>query len=556
MGATSLHGVAARSPELAASVLSFPDAALYQNIFALQQDGKMTQADALIEKLGERELMGHVLYQRYMHPDYKTNYTELKSWLDLYGDHPEADKVYMLASKRKPSGSGTDLKKPVFVPMIQVHTTVPVQKVYASGLKRSPAKKSEVRAFQKQVTTLATSSKVDAAVKMLEKKSGSGLLDQVEYDELQARIAAAALYSGRYERAYGLARVSWKRSGDDVPMAGWVAGLSAWRKGHYRAAAEYFESAANSPYAGESLAAGSAYWAGRAMNEIGDRRYSDFQKKAAAYPRTFYGLIATTALGQDFDFNWAVPDFNKKYYQILADIPAGRRALALSVAGQTQLAEAELIRIGQDDLEVRDALMAFAAERGLPVLAMRLGGGDAESYTKSSVVPNGGYTIDPALIHAIARQESRFNPNAKSSKGATGLMQIMPGTASAMAGKNKYSLKDPKSNLELGQLYLTHLLDNKNVKGDLVSLLVAYNAGPGTLARWKAEQGEVIDPLLFIETIPYAETRVYVKKVLTNYWMYSLREQSRVDSLDAMAKGAPAVYEAPATVSYETAMRF
>jgi soluble lytic murein transglycosylase len=114
----------------------------------------------------------------------------------------------------------------------------------------------------------------------------------------------------------------------------------------------------------------------------------------------------------------------------------------------------------------------------------------------------------------------------------------MPNTAKRIASKKERGeLNNPEVNLELGQRYLENLLEQKHVNGDLFLLLIAYNAGPGNLAKWKKEMPEIDDPLLFIESIPLAETRNYVEHVLSNYWIYRLREDLPTPTLDAVASG-------------------
>jgi soluble lytic murein transglycosylase-like protein len=157
--------------------------------------------------------------------------------------------------------------------------------------------------------------------------------------------------------------------------------------------------------------------------------------------------------------------------------------------------------------------------------------------------PNQGFRIDRALMHAIIRQESRFNAGAENkSSGATGLMQIMPTTANHVADTDIFTDKEGKNllktaevNLDLGQQYVEELLNNQLVGQDLLSLAIAYNAGPGTLSRWKSERPEIDDPLLFIETIPYAETRTYVERVLCNYWIYRMKFDQSNESMMALA---------------------
>ena len=170
------------------------------------------------------------------------------------------------------------------------------------------------------------------------------------------------------------------------------------------------------------------------------------------------------------------------------------------------------------------------------------------------------YGIDPALVHAIVMQESRFNPAARSSVGARGLMQIMPATATYIAKQSGLrpvslsALSTPEVNLDLGQRYIDYLLKHGAVDGDLMSLLIAYNGGPGNLRRWRRGLAGVDDPLLFIESLPSAQTRDYVRRVMGNYWAYRSKQGRKLPTLAALARGKALSYkEAIADLPYRLA---
>jgi soluble lytic murein transglycosylase len=152
------------------------------------------------------------------------------------------------------------------------------------------------------------------------------------------------------------------------------------------------------------------------------------------------------------------------------------------------------------------------------------------------------------LVYALIRQESGFNPKAKSPDGARGLMQLMPRTASFMARDRAYrrskrrKLFDPGINLELGQRYITHLLRHSIVQGNLFRLTAAYNGGPGNLNKWQRKMDYGDDPLLFIESLPSKETRLFIERVLTNLWIYRMRLGQEAPSLDGLAAGRWPLY--------------
>lgn len=138
--------------------------------------------------------------------------------------------------------------------------------------------------------------------------------------------------------------------------------------------------------------------------------------------------------------------------------------------------------------------------------------------------------VDPALVHALSRQESEFNAAAKSPVGASGLMQLMPGTAKAVAKAYKVKfqptqLTDPTYNVQLGEAHLRGLIDSYS--GSYFLALAAYNAGGGRVQEWMKAFGDPrnpnVDPIDWIERIPFTETRDYVKKIMETLQLYRSR---------------------------------
>jgi soluble lytic murein transglycosylase-like protein len=520
--------------------MSEKNAESYREIFSAQTKGDIEKANEMFSSLTDYRLRGHVLYQRYLQPTaYTSSYDELSGWLDMYADHPRASKIYRLALARMPSGAKYPLRKPASTQGINgfLESKDDRSDSYISPRKRNNAQKKEVARIIRAVRRNVDRGAPTNAWKTLSADNAQKLLDLAEIDILRGYIAYGYLHAGLLDKAYTHAQAAVARSGNKVFMAGWVAGLISWRRGDYTTAAKYFEAAATSPYASGWTLSAAAYWASRAHMRTGNHRsVSYWLQKAADWPRTFYGLIATRALGRKYPFNWDIPDFTPDHQKVLESHPAAQRAMLLLQAGQVQLAEAELRQISADYTgEVETALLAYASHEGLPSFAMKLAnaiphprGGfyDAALYPIVPWKPKEGYKVDLALLHAIIRQESRFDPGAESRSGATGLMQLMPSTASYVAGSRKYKsrdgryrLKDPLVNIEIGQNYIEALLGQNNVNRDLFALAIAYNAGPGNLAKWKNKLSQIQDPLLFVESIPVAQTRVYVERVLANYWI-------------------------------------
>lgn len=555
--------------------ISKGQAEIYERIFAFQSQGQMTKADKEIRNLRDERLLGHVLYQRYMHPTaYRTSFEELKYWLDLYADHPGADRIYKLALSRKPADFTGDINEPVKLGGIGIvrEPTVDRAKRYRSDtVTRNAAQRREVRKLKSALYRNIRKGAPTYALKVLNTYAGAKYLDKHEKNILKSHIVAGYFYAGKRDKAYAIAGEIMKVSGEEAPRAAWIAGLISWKNGDYEKAAGYFAISAGSEYSSGWSSAASAFWAARSNMRAGNVKHvSKWLHVAYSHPRTFYGLLAARALGKDYQFNWKIPTFTRDYFKLLNSTPQGRRALALVSAGQNHLAEGELSRIDLDkDKKLYTALLAYADFAALPSLAYKVGSYlsdagrnnfyDTALYPTGPWEPTSGYQIDPALIHAIMRQESRFDPYAGNASGATGLMQIMPSTASYITGKNyegadRHKLLSPQVNLDIGQLYIKRMVNNRLVGGDIIKLLIAYNAGPGNLLKWQREIGEGVDPLLFIEMIPVGETRGYVEHVLSNYWIYRLRDNKRTESLDVLAQGQwPSYLELRATEEYKIA---
>jgi len=162
--------------------------------------------------------------------------------------------------------------------------------------------------------------------------------------------------------------------------------------------------------------------------------------------------------------------------------------------------------------------------------------------------PQKGFTLHPELLYAFMHQESMFNEKAKSHKGAMGLMQILPSTAKFISSNkrvkqnNENILKIPEINIEVGQEYIEYLLQLESVENNLIYLTAAYNGGPGNLKKWQEKINYLDDPLFFMESIPSRETRWFIEKVLTKYWIYLDKNGMEPKSLYLLANGKNPIY--------------
>ncbi|GAB4570591.1 MAG: lytic transglycosylase domain-containing protein [Rhodothalassiaceae bacterium] len=536
------------------ALLSIEDRDLYRRIFDLQEKGEMKAADRLIARLEDPILMGHVLYQRYMHPSaWRSRYAELRDWLAHYGDHPGAERVYRLARKRQ--GNAAAPKRPM--PLRYVGT----MKAAAVARPQAPSRDAEGRrrfaAFETRFQKELRRGRIDRAEKRYWALETAGLLAPHEHAEALGRLAHAWYLAGDDEKALALGAMGSEQAPLFADSANWYGGLAAFRLGHCDMAETLFGHLSQAPGAGAWLRAAGGFWAGRAAMRCGrPGAVSDHLRRAADEQDTFYGLIAARLLGIDLVHDWSLPTFGPDDASAMLAIDGARRAIALHEIGMDSLADAELrLLLGHIDKTGWPALAALAAWLNLPGSQLRIAEAleDADmpmalGFPLPDWEPDGGFTVDRALLFAFIRQESRFATGARSRVGASGLMQVMPATASFISGDRslrsaRSRLYEPQFNMALGQQYIEHLAGLPVVEGNLFMLAAAYNAGPGNLARWKKRIDYRNDPLLFIESLPARETRDYIEHVMANLWLYRLRLGQETRSLDAVAANAWPLFE-------------
>lgn len=331
--------------------------------------------------------------------------------------------------------------------------------------------------------------------------------------------------------------------GEWVGHANWIAGLAAWRLDDCNSAARHFRAVASDRVESELLAAG-AYWAAR--SEMACRRphaIGPLLRAAARSSESFYGLIARESLGMDKSLvGGRLPAPGR-----VEGLTNVRRAMRLAEIGEHRLAEDMLrhqaaIGPASDHL----ALLAMAQRVDFAGLQYWLAHNGRAGVRVPGVArfpfprwqPTGGWRIDPALAFAHARQESDFRPRAVSPAGAVGLMQVRPGTAGDFARGPATTVGDlthAPTNLEFGQSFIELMRSKRETQGQLLKVIAAYNAGPVPVARWNYINDKG-DPLLWIESLPYWETRFYVPAIMRNLWVYQQIEGAPQPSLTALAQ--------------------
>jgi soluble lytic murein transglycosylase len=369
--------------------------------------------------------------------------------------------------------------------------------------------------------------------------------------EIQQRIAWSYFLIGDDASTLRLADQARRGSGEWTVHAAWVSGLASWRKRDCEAAGEAFASVASRSGDIELIAAGN-YWAARADTMCGHpERVQARLRSAARLKETFYGLIAASALGIRAPGAAGLHDYGDSEWSKIARKPNVRAAVALAEIGENGLADQMIrhqARIGGNS--DHDALLHLAADLNLASTQLWLAHNAprgasinfAARYPRPAWRPVRGWRVDQSLVFAHALQESNFRTDAVSPAGAQGLMQVRPGTAGDIARARgepfeRRQLNDPAANMEYGQTFLEGLRDSYATGGLLPKVIAAYNAGPVPIGEWNNRRLDRGDPLLYIESIPYWETRGYVPIVLRNYWIYEEEAGKGSTSRLALAQG-------------------
>lgn len=366
------------------------------------------------------------------------------------------------------------------------------------------------------------------------------------WDERQL-LMRWALKNGRFADAYALAAGHRLTEGGDYAEAEFYAGWIALRFLNAPARAETHFLALASGVESPISVSRAKYWLGRAAAAKGEReRANEFYKVAAQHYYSYYGQLAAEELG-----GVETAKFSPPLQSTAAD-----RALFSSrptVAALRMLTDLDLdyefmvFAYHVDDQLERPGeyleLAKLTDGEGAPHLTVRAG---KVGIQRGAFAPEVAYPlvfvpdeatrfVSPEIILGLSRQESEFNPRAYSRAGARGVMQLIPSTAQITARKEgllyrrSALLDDPVYNMTIGSAHLSHLLERFD--GSLIMTLAGYNAGAARVDRWITEYGDprssAVDPLDWVELIPFSETRNYVQRVLENVQVYRGRINDR-----------------------------
>lgn len=365
-----------------------------------------------------------------------------------------------------------------------------------------------------------------------------------------------ALDDGNLEDAYQLAASHSQRSGGPFAEAEWLAGWIALRfLDRPQDALRHF-SQLHANVSTPISSGRAAYWAGRAAEAIGNPEEARvWYERGAAFQTTFYGQLAAARIDAKHIMlpEPATPDAAARAaFDADDEVRAAKALIRLRMDRLARLFLRHLA-VGSEDTD-RSALIAetaaSAGELGTAVFTAR------RAAVGRMILPSLGYPLldpiptegpEPALVHAIIRQESSFEATAVSRVGARGLMQLMPATAKQTAQSIglDYDLGSliarPDYNVRLGSTYLKQMVHRFD--GHYIKAIASYNAGPHRVVTWVREHGDPSDPSVdvidWIERIPFSETRNYVQRVLEALHVYRDRLANDHDQATALASLEP-----------------
>lgn len=528
-------------------ILSDVDASLYEQVFVLQDKEKINTAINVQSQIADPLLLNEVLYQRYISDTYHTRGKEIVAWMEKYYDMPGATRMEKLAKIKK-----TTVRKARVPNTISGSESIETaQSETWTAKKYSGSAEKKVNEFKRAIRTGSTK----VAREILENKSFKNKLTESDYGRLAGRLSYIYYTNGEMELAKKWGFVA---SDANSEYGLWAMGLLYFKEENYVESQKYFSRILDLPQINNARKTEAAFWAGRAADFKGDREVAKkYWRIAATHPMAFYGALSATMLGQVPEYEFFEQDVTDEDFDELRETKYGKVALALLQIGRKDRAEEYLkyLITSKSSDRLLHAVNSVASAYGLPRVSIQSASvikdrgileiDDDIIYSAQYPLPDweplGGWSIDRALLLAITKQESNFRVSAKSGAGANGVMQLMPSTAKRVARANKLDItqmdmSNPEHNMFLGQQYIVDLLGHDRVENSIIKMLAAYNAGMGTMVKFE-KSFYTYDPLLYIESFPAYETRSYIKRVMSNLWLYRARLGQPLTSMEELANG-------------------
>ncbi len=538
---TAQYFTAKAQSDIVPSILSDAERAYYASLFSAINGEDWDKVEGLLEERDSGLLHAVALAEYYTHANSPAvSADQVARWFDIGLLLPQAEQLGRLGQRR-----GLE-----YIPSLPQPNSFQRQ--------RGTSKRIRPRSVDDGTMPEDIEQAILAHIRDDDPDGARILLDGIDANlssaaraEWRQKVAWSYYIENNDRSAFAMAQTVSVGSGAWVAEGAWVEGLAAWRLGDCSSAANAFGRAA-SQSTNTELTAAAHFWASRSLIRCRKPTEAEQHLQAATrFDETLYGMIAIEQRGQHLPNQYATPDLTERDWRRLSDKTNVRTAVALMEIERDDLADEILrhqARIG-DSGDFR-ALSRLARELGLPRTQIWMAhnaprGSRSEPalhYPTARWEPSDGWQVDPALAFAHALQESSFRTSAVSPANARGLMQITPITVRQHAGRlnmnaSYVNLNDPAVNLSFGQENLNMLRDSRATQGLLPKIMAAYNAGVTPITRWNSEVRDNGDPLLYMESIPYWETRGYVAIVMRNYWMYERQANVPSPSRIALSQG-------------------
>ena len=509
---------------------------------ALQADGLDGDATALIREAWRSDVFGREIEQRMM--------SEFPSALSL-ADHRFRMERLMFKENWEGAKRAADYAGKDYGALVRARMAVAAKAANAAKMLDAvpPPLRSDTSYIYSRAQFLRRAEKAGEAAKLVADvtRDPAILGDGDEWWVERRLIARKLLDDGDAKAAYAVAIAHGASANERRIEAEFHCGWIALRfLNEPDTAARHFARAAAIAATPISIAR-TAYWQGRAADAANATEDATiFYRRAATQATTYYGQLAAAKLGPHVPALRPSPDRASRDRLEAERSPVVRAIALMYAAGLRDIALPLIADLGKQDPNVAEldaigdiaetnrdarALLALgkaATQRGLPL--------DEQAFPVVGIPafePTGA-GVEKAMVYAIARQESAFDPAAGSSVGARGLMQLMPATASNTAKKigvefDAGLLLDGSYNARLGAAHLGELMENW--KGSHILTFASYNAGPGNARKWIDAYGDPrsanVDPIDWVERIPFSETRNYVQRVMENLVVYRKRLEER-----------------------------
>ena len=523
------------------SVLSDGERRAAGDAFAAIDRQDWISVESLVAAMPEGPLKGHVLAEYYTHANSpRIELPAIEAWLSRYSYLPQAEQLVRLGQRRGLVGS---IDLPRTNSFTRQRAITKRMRPRSSGDATMPPDVAEA------INTSIRDDDPDGARVLLAGMDAS--LSREARAEWRTKVAWSYYIENRDTAALAMAqRVSEDGTGPWVAEGEFTRGLAAWRLGDCAEAERGF-AAATQGTTDRELRSAASYWAGRAATKCREpERAMSHWQAASTDDETLYGMLAQKQLGLPLPERFTQSALDRDDWRAIDNDPNARLAVALVQLGRRDEADEalrHLVRTG----EVRhfSSYVRLAQHLGLARTQIWMGhnvprGADPDPalrFPKINDRPAEGWRVDPALAFAHALQESDFRDGAVSPANAIGLMQVRPIAARDVNDRTpldaRYAdLKEPAVNLSFGQANLAKLGSSTTTRGQLPKVMAAYNAGISPVARWNQEIRDGGDPLLWMESIPYWETRSYVAIVMRNYWIYQRQQNAPQPSRTALAQ--------------------